>query len=304
MSKPASLAIGEAATSAAGALADPAAAAARYLQQLNTLILARHVTLLMIEAQKHRGASLAVLAGNREFMPRVVQSQQVIRRYLAVIDHLNRHSGKLIADAHMRTLKRDWLALIEHWQTDPAMTNFEFHNHFIDSMIKHIWQLVGDARLARARVESGGAAMPGMSKLVLNITLKLMPELLENIARLRGLATHVCSLGHSDTEFDSRFVSLIHALNMNKEKMRIVCRALQHDTLRAVPSLPEILLHDHKLDQLQQTVTRNISGAASIQLNSKELFDFASDIIDSYSQVIHDGISFFRRRIERELGGV
>lgn len=274
---------------------------ANYLQQLNTLILARHLTLLMIEAQKHRGASMAVLAGNREFMPRVKQSQQVIQRYLSVIDQLNRNGGELIEEDKWQSVKHDWLALIDHWQTDPVMTNFEFHNHFIDNMVRLIWELVGSARLSQAG-ESAGAGSEGMSGMVLNITLKLMPELLENIARVRGLATHVCSLGHSDVEFDSRFVTLIHSLNMNKEKMRIVSKALQHDTLCAVPSLPEILLHDHKLDQLQQTVSTKITGAGVIELNSKELFDFASDIIDAYSQVIHDGITFFRRRIEHRFG--
>ena len=74
--------------------------------------------------------------------------------------------------------------------------------------------------------------------------------------------------------------------------------------LKAVPSLPEILLQDHKLDQLQQTVSTKIRGCPSIHINSEELFDFASEIIDTYSQVIHDGITFFRRRIEHELGRV
>jgi hypothetical protein len=269
---------------------------ANYLQQLNTLILARHLTLLIIETQRHRGASMAVLAGNREFLPRVKQSQKVIWRYLAVIEQLNQNSGGLISDEKLQSINHDWQVLIEHWQTDPVMTNFEFHNHFIDSMVKLAWEQVGSARLIQ-----GGEA-EGVSRMVLNITLKLMPELLENIARLRGLATHVCSLGHSDVDFDGRFISLISSLNMNKEKMRIVCKALQHDTLRAVPSLPEILLHDHKLDQLQQMVSSTIIGSDSIELNSKDLFDFASDIIDTYSQVIHDGITFFRRKIERELG--
>jgi len=229
-------------------------------------------------------------------LPRVKQSQKVIWRYLAVIEQLNQNSGGLISDEKLQSINHDWQVLIEHWQTDPVMTNFEFHNHFIDSMVKLVWEQVGSARLVQ------GSKADGVSRMVLNITLKLMPELLENIARLRGLATHVCSLGHSDVDFDGRFISLISALNMNKEKMRIVCKALQHDTLRAVPSLPEILLHDHKLDQLQQTVSSTIVGSGSIELNSKDLFDFASDIIDTYSQVIHDGITFFRRKIERELG--
>ncbi len=290
--------------SAAGAMdvgrardTDTHAPVASYLRQLNTLILARHLTLLMIEAQKHRGASMAVLAGNREFESRVNQSQRLIQRYLDVIQQLNQQAGGLIPEEKWQGINRDWQALIEHWHTDPAMINFEFHNRFIDRLLKLVWELVDQARLVEA-----GRPSEGMAHMVLSVTLKLMPELLENIARVRGLATHVCSLGHSDMEFDSRFVSLMHSLNMNKEKMRIISRGLRHDILRAVPSLPEILLHDHKLDQLQHTVGSRITGADRIRLNSEELFDFASDVIDTYSQVIHDGITFFRRRLERELG--
>lgn len=276
---------------------DTHAPVASYLRQLNTLILVRHLTLLMIEAQKHRGASMAVLAGNRGFESRVNQSQRLIRRYLDVIQQLNQQAGGLIPEGEWQSINREWQALIEHWRTDPAMTNFEFHNHFIDRLLKLVWKLVDQARLVEA-----GRPSEGMAHMVLSVALELMPELLENIARVRGLATHVCSLGHSDIEFDSRFVSLMHSLNMNKEKMRIISRTLRQDILRAVPSLPEILLHDHKLDQLQHIVGSRITGADRIRLNSEELFDFASDVIDTYSQVIHDGITFFRRRLERELG--
>lgn len=275
------------------------AGVAHYLCQLNALILTRHLALLMIEAQRHRGASMGVLAGNREFRSRVSQSQAVIQRYLAVVEQLNVQGGELIQPQQWLGIKRDWRALTDQWQSDAVMTNFEFHNHFIDSLLRLIWEIVSEARL----VDAGGPD-EGIARMVQNITLKLMPELLEDIARVRGLATHVCSLGGSQPEFDSRLVSLMHALSMNKEKLRIVSRALQHDTLRAVPTLPEILLHDHKLDQLQQTVNTRVNGATRIQVNSAELFEFATDVIDTYAQVIHDGVTFFRRRIERRLGCV
>ena len=278
---------------------DDPAPVVNYLNQLNTLILTRHVILLMIEVQKHRGASMAVLAGNREFAARVSQSQRIIHRYLEIIQQLNQQAGMLISEDRWQSINHDWQALIEHWQTDPVMTNFEFHNHFIDSMVKLIWEQVCNAHLVAAAKPSEGT-----SRMLLTITLKLMPELLENIARVRGLATHVCSLGRSDAEFDSRFISLLHALNINKEKMRTISKTLQHNTLRAVPSLPEILLHDHKLDQLQQTVGSKIIGVDGIELSGKELFRFASEVIESYAQVIHDGITYFRSRAERQLGTV
>ncbi len=269
---------------------------AEYLQHLNSLMLVRHVALLMLEMQKHRGASMAVLAGNQAFVSRVDQSQSVIHRYIEIIQQLNQQTGQLISRDKWNSIKHDWQALIAHWQNDPVIANFEFHNHLIDRMVKLIWELS-----SHYRYSSDDLAVEETPQIVLTITLKLMPELLENIARARGLATHVCSLGTSNAEFDSRFVSLLHDLNMNKEKMRVISRTLQRDTLRAVPSLPEILLHDHKLDHLKQMVSTKIIGATDITLKSDELFDFASDVINTYSQVIHDGISFFRSRIEQQL---
>ena len=251
---------------------DGHAPVAEYLQHLNTLMLVRHVALLMIEVQKHRGASMAVLAGNQEFATRVEHSQCVIQRYIEVIQQLNLQAGQPIARDKWQSIKHDWQALIAHWQNDPVMANFEFHNHLIDCMVKLIWELISQCRFS-CDAQSDSSVADEMSQVLLTITLKLMPELLENMARVRGLAAHVCSLGASSAEFDSRFVALLHDLNMNKEKMRVISRALQHDTLRAVPSLAEILLHDHKLDHLKQMVSTKIIGAADITVRSEELFD-------------------------------
>lgn len=273
---------------------------AEYLQQLNTLMLVRHVTLLMIEVQKHRGASMVVLAGNQEFANRVEHSQRVILSYIEIIQQLNLQAGEPIAREKWQSVTHDWQALIAHWQHDPVMANFEFHNHLIDLMVKLIWELISQCHFSgNARSESTEGE--GMSQVLLTITLKLMPGLLENMARVRGLAAHVCSLGASSPEFDSRFVALLHDLSMTKEKMRAISRGLQHDTLRAVPSLPEILLHDHKLDHLKQIVSTRIIAATHITVESEELFDFASDVINTYAQVIHDGITYFRRGIVHQL---
>jgi len=282
-----------------------------YLAQLNILTLVRHLSLLLIEAQKHRGASMAVLEGNEHFSEKVLAVQGSIAHLIELISLLDRQSGGLVAD-EWDMISRDWQELIQHWREDTVLANFEFHSHFIERIINLIWTLVQQAHYfstpARATLEQGTKETDPVlcysernHYVLVKIALKLMPEMLENIAKLRGLATHACVRGSCDLDAQARFNHLQQMLNLNKETLRRESSQLQHEALRAIPSLPSILLHEHKLVKLQRLINDEIVIADRISIESLDMFDFATEIIAIYSQIIRDAVVAFQKRIESGL---
>jgi len=283
-----------------------------YLKQLNLLTIIRHLSLLFMETQKHRGTSMAVLEGDLEFEPQVMHEQAVIQRLIYVIAYINRQSGESVFVEKWQGIEKDWESLVQNWRNDTVIANFEFHNHIIDSMVKLIWDLAGEAgyfsSLLRSKAIPGSDAVKAdllysekNQVLLIQIALKLMPEMLENIAKLRGLATRASVRGYCDSEAHSRFSCLLQSLNLNKERLRVTSRSLQHEALRAVPSLPSILLHEHRLDKLQTLIQNKVMVNGEISLKGLEIFGYATNIIDVYSQIIRDAVSTFQQRIEYAL---
>lgn len=291
----------------ATALAGNEARVSDYLKQLNQLTLIRHLGLLLIEAQKHRGTSMAVLEGNDQFESRVLSEQLVIARLVEVINHIDPQES-LMPEAMWPGIKDDWQALQHHWRDDTVIANFEFHSHFIDRIVKLIWALAQTADYfsvvpSPPQADDGNTALAYSAQnhhTLVKIAFKLMPEMLENIAKLRGLATHACVRGYCDNQSQSRFSHLLQSLNLNKESLRKASRLLQHEALLAVPSLPSILLHEHKLTKLQ-TLIDEIAISDRIRVKSLDLFDFATEIIDNYSQIIRDALLAFQARLECAL---
>lgn len=284
----------------------------RYLQQLNLLTMTRHLSMLLMEAQKHRGTSMAVLEGDSAFEPQVLHEHSIIQRLIDVLSHLNKNHCRANLQKKWQDIEKDWQSLIHNWRNDTVIANFEFHSHIIESMVKLIWELAGEADYFSLVYEQSAVAAGGDLKsalfyseknheLLIQISLKLIPEMLENIAKLRGLATHASVRGYCDGVTQSHFSYLLQSLNLNKEKLRLVSRSLQHDALRAVPSLPSILLHEHKLDQLQLMIQNKIMNNEEISVKGLYIFNFATEIIDVYSQIIRDAITAFQRRLEYAL---
>lgn len=283
----------------------------RYLNQFNILTIVRHLSLLLMEAQKHRGSGMAVLEGNSDFEPHVLRRQVVIQRLFDVINLIDRQCGHVLLTDQWKDIERDWQVLIQNWRNDSVITNFGFHSHIIDRLVKLIWDVTVSADYFSAPIgnRNGESSESEVAWLyseqnhrdLVQITLHLMPELLENIAKLRGLATHASARGYCDSESRTRIGYFLQSLNLNSERLRVASRALQHEALRAVPALPAILLHEHKIVQLKQLIEQKVMIDGKISIKSVDVFNFVTEIIETYSRIIRDGINAFQRRIERSI---
>lgn len=277
-----------------------------YLAQLNSLLIIRHLNLLLIAAQKHRGATLASLDGGIDFAAKVPVLQQQIASYLSILERLNIQGGELISPADLAEIHREWEGLVCHLDESPVIASFELHSHFMDKLIKLIWRLAMRCQLFARKASSEHWQETDDynerdHRALVQITMKLLPELIETIAKIRGLATHAAVCGVCDKPHQVRFSYLFQQLNSQNEALRKFSMSLKRDTLTGMPVLSQILLNDHKLGQLQHMVTHQIVVIDKIDLQGHVVFDFATDIIDIYHRVINDGVGRMQSYIEKRI---
>ena len=99
----------------------------------------------------------------------------------------------------------------------------------------------------------------------------------------------------------SAFFLLNLLMNHQKENLIKALRPLQHYMLNGMPALVDTLLHEHKLNQLLNMVSQEIIGRNEIDLESHDVFNFVTDIIEIYYAVIKQGIVLIQNNSERAI---
>lgn len=294
-----------------------------YLKQLSALMLIRMLNPLIIACQQHRGASTVLLEGNDSFQPLVAALQVDIRRRLHALKTINREYGYTIPERAMHEIELEWDVVVQEWSMDTVITNFDFHSHFIERLLGFMWDITQKAGHFFSPVASpicadfqlDGSGVPVIQHgsrnglrikradhhAIVAIVIRDIPALIETIAKVRGLATHTTVSGYCDRDHQLRLSTLLLDMNHQKEKLIKSLRPLQHYMLSGMPALVDTLLHEHKLSQLIDMVNQEILGRSRISLESHQLFNFVTEIIDIYYTVIEQGIILIQRNNERAL---
>lgn len=291
----------------------------KYISQVNTLALIRHLNLLIISGQKHRGASLALIGGDYSFEPKLALLKEQIIRRINVISMLNTQYGQIVDAATLRSIEADWRLLETSDCGGTIKSCFERHNSFIESLLGLMWRTASSMYLANAgssmailddSLVDDRAAVKGHDgvifnkdhRILLKIIVRLMPELIETIAKLRGVATYAAVIGSCDEENQDRLSYLLQVLKNRKDQLAELSKSLGHTTLSTLPAITELFLHEHKLDQLQRIVRHDVIGSrGEIRVNSQEIFDFATSIVEVYYKAVEAGVDYFQHKIERTL---
>lgn len=292
---------------------------ARYVRQVNSLTLIRHLNLLMIACQKHRGASLALLGGENAFERKLISLQSHIDWRVETISLFNRQFCEIVEAQQWESIRGDWQSIRTNWRNDSIQACFEFHNHFVESLIKLMWEITSngyyfsltpnlsqlDPLIVDGHIDQGSSGVNSFGRehhTLIQISMRLLPELIETIAKLRGLATHAAAKGECDNESQMRIAYLIQGLCAQKEKLATLSKSLGGELLTGLPALVEILLHEHKLDQIKQISRQEIMKNGPITVNSEELFDFATSTIDAYYKAIEAGVDLFQHKLDNAVG--
>ena len=267
-----------------------------YFHHNNTLCLIRQLLPFLIVLQRHRGASMAFLEGDTSFESKIIRLEIETTTRFSRISQLNESFDQLIPQQQWSDIKNEYDALMSHWREDTAIANFEFHNHFIELIIKLLQKLsapVVDYTLKRSQPQSWKEG-----QLVAEITFHSTPQLIEAMAKVRGLVTHAAVAGQIDPHIHSRVKYLLQSIIQYKEKLRLALDDIQKETLSSTPGLFDAILHEHKIMQFHQLITDEFLIKKSIHTESHLIFDFISDVIELYSATVSLGLNLLQQSVD------
>ncbi len=212
------------------------------------------------EAQRHRGLSIAILNGEKDFNEEVFTTEKVIQQSLS-------NMGEYYA-AHYRVFSRDqWKAIIYKWKSLRAswrdldfISNLFAHNELIIEMIDVLQQLAKEEhqRLGRERAQ----------------LISHWPQFIEHLGMLRALGVYALSQTSAASVMN---ISLTLADHKQQAK-----QVLSHETV-VIDDQLLIQNSEHALRQVDKLI---MVGGTEQPLNTghtvKSFYQDMTSLIDSW----------------------
>lgn len=262
----------------------------RHSQCLTTVKLLGQLTQAL---QKHRGACMAFLSGDQAFLPMLARLQKYIGRLLEV---LKGHNGRneLIGSASLRNIDDGWQTILMGWQDDDILLNFEFHGHLVDS-IKQVMRGLMRDHLMYQLSDSGKSCDTLLHAIIVQI-----PEVIELVARLRGLSTNAAVVKACGADSHARISFLIKEIPQQNDRLLEVLEELQsvHGLLPRLQAMKALRM---VLQRYLISVQVNILESKEISADSVELFNSSTEIVDALWQAVDEGLQMVESLVFRQL---
>lgn len=284
----------------------------QFRSQRDAIVLLRQLHHMSKAVQRHRGMSMALLAGNKMFEGDFSVLQRQVERRLATLEIFAAAGGDLLSSRDQQNLHNAWHTISADWQDDDVIDNFELHSHFIEQLHGMIGELAKKVErpVSAAMVEDHGAevahfenAYPKAFKQIelLNFIAKQTPEMVEQMARMRGLATYAAAKGECEYTLDRKLRFALQCVRTQHEKLRMAAERMQTILDGELASLAYIKTYELKLMFLLNTVEMDVLSGAEITSSSHQLFKLATEIIDVYLKVAEDGFDVIAKWHDEDL---
>lgn len=273
-----------------------------YFQRLDALSLVQQLIQIFKAVQRHRGMSMGSLGGSQAFQGDIQKLQRQLERHFQMLGVFSHRSGKLISIQQQENLASAWITISRDWQEDSVILNYELHCHLIEQLLTMIAGLGKQLELPLAPV-SPNDKFPGhrFNYLeMLHFSTRLMPEVAEQIGRIRALATYVSASHLCDQDFRTKLGYLIQCTRVNNEKLRHHIKRVENKPDTELILLGHLKSYEVKLAFLLSMVENDILGER-IQADSRRLFDLATDIIDLYLRAVIEGTQILQKWLEADM---
>ncbi len=286
---------------------------AAYRQREDTLTLVYQLNQMVKAVQKHRGMSTALLAGNVAFVGDFDILQRQLERRLATLETFARETDGLLNQRDKENLHLAWETIRHNWQDDDVSDNFELHSHFVEQLHGMIFSLAKQleqpltADLAESagstQLSTDGVVYPRMFKQIelLNFVARQLPDMIEQIAKIRGLSTYAAATGEVHYHNDRKLRFLLQCSRQQSEKLRHQAERLEGILNGKIKGLVELKNLELKLIYFLNVVERDVLSGREITASSHQLFKLATEFIDVYWAVVNEGLGLVRKWHEEDL---
>lgn len=283
----------------------PQAKSALYNEQLHCLPIIKLLNRVIKSVQKHRGTSIACLGGDTGFETATELLQNQIDKQLLLISNFSQSSPKILTIRQLFAIQQNWHTIKVGWREDSIIENFEFHGHLLDQLqglIRNLCFHHFPQMNSTGKSEQWDSLV---SSFLLDVVLKDIPDNIELLARLRGLATHATSTKLCDDEMRVRLDFVIKQSREQYRRLATRLRQLNLDSdplmIQGANSVNQVATHQVKLDDLLSIIEVEVIKSKRVIAKTDTIFSRATEIIDLLWAVSEQGISVIERQVYQEI---
>lgn len=272
-----------------------------YRERQCILTLMRQLNRLVSAIQKHRGVSLARLAGDGLFVDDVSQVQAQVNQRLEVWRLSVEQFDRLVPLRDQQNIQHGWHTVCNNWEEDALLENFEYHSFLIDQLL----QLNGGLgrKLETSLLSMNQTALDDTTDNdpVLSLVCRRLPELVEDLARIRGLATHAAVVGECHEDHQKKLLYWLQCVERKNKELISNIESLGSKVQKEWRALSELKNYELKLAFFLNTVKKDIVRARSGKADARQIFTLGTEIIDVYVEGVDGGITLLKTKLEAEL---
>ncbi len=283
-----------------------------YQQRELALNLVNQLNHFVKDVQRHRGISMGILGGNRAFETDFYRLQVQIDRRLATLEAFACRGEELFSLRDKENIHFAWRTIRHDWQGDKVGENFELHSHFIEQIFqvknliaKRLEQpIISEFTASQDNDENQQShppqslkALPRLNQQIelINFICALLPNMIECMAKIRGLASFSAAVGSAEYDHDRKLRYLSQVAREQNDKIRHCAQRL-HDVLggeiNAKYTIGEM---ETKFMHFIELVTHDVLSGKTITSSSSQIFTLATVLIDTYWSVVDEGMNALRR---------
>jgi hypothetical protein len=281
------------------------------------LILTTQLIQMIKAVQRHRGMSMGLLGGNKQFTKDFLKLQSQLNLRLNLFVAFATKTEGLLAERDRENLDSAWLTISHNWQEDAVIDNYELHCHLIEHLLtllstlsKQLEQPMStlltnesdtiekettENKLAANKsdlVQTTSSHFRLKYLEVLHFSTRLMPAVAEQVGRIRALATYITALGSCDANFTRKLQYVIQCTKVNNEKLKHQAKRMEIILDRDSPLLLPLKSYEIKLNFLLNMVEQDVLKENGITTtDSNRLYEIATNIIDKYLQIVDEGVN-------------
>lgn len=248
---------------------------------LEQLQLAHYLMGATWDIQEHRGASMAVLAGDAQFMGNVRAIGRRVDRRFSLIEHLLKDLG-LTSSLNWTNVEGAWTTVRDGWQGDGVLHNFEFHCYLVDQLL--------NANKMLLRLAENWHLAP-LARFPLKYVLVDLPRQTEVLGQIRALATHVTAARSLDNLLLQKIKFLMKQASDHQVAIHHDAGLLVTEWGRAASAFLELQLNDGQFSRLLALIESVVAGDWSKSQSARHVFEQSSKVMAVYSKAVDQGIA-------------